>query len=283
MSSITSSEYSDVEYTFEPHQATTPDVREYLRSLWSRWPFMVALAKADIRTARAKTRLGNLWSILNPLFQAAIYYFLYSVLRSSPQNRTWLPILIANFFFFGLSMQAIGDGGGSVKRAKGLVLNSSFPRAMLPLTSVYKTLREFVPSACVLAVIFPLIGGKLGPGLFLLPLVFVIHVVMNVGIALTVSTYVTLFPDGQNVMNFVSRILFFITPVIYPVALLPPLATTILQWQPLFPVFACYQAIFGGTTPNPAYVLEAAVWAVVLVVVGGLWFIRHEREFTMRI
>ena len=42
--------------------------------------------------------------VLNPLFQAAIYYFLYTVLRNSPQSKLFLPILIANFFFFGLSM-----------------------------------------------------------------------------------------------------------------------------------------------------------------------------------
>ena len=86
---------------------------------------------------------------------------------------------------------------------------------------MYKSLRSFVPSACVFVVLFPLVGGKIGPGLFLLPLLFALQIVMNVGIALLVSTFVTLVPDGTNVMNYVTRILFFATPVIYPVGLLP--------------------------------------------------------------
>ena len=280
MSSVT--KYSNTEYVFEPHSSTMPDVKEYLASLWDRRVFMSALARADLRTDRSRTALGNLWSVLNPLFQATIYFFLYTVLRNSAKASTFLPVLITGIFLFGLTTQAISEGGGSIKRAKGLMLNSSFPRAMLPLTSIYKALKEFVPSACVLAVMFPLVGGKLGPGLFVLPLVFAIHVVMNLGIALLVSTYVVLVPDGTNVMNFVRSILFFVTPVIYPVALLGN-AKMVLQWLPLYPVFASYQAIFGGTNPSPVLVAESAAWAVGLLVVGGRLFMRREREFTIHL
>src|SRR6476659_1319312 len=169
-------------------------------------------------------------------------------------------------------MQAMSEGGASIRRAKGLMLNSSFPRAMLPLTTIYKSLRDFVPSACVLLVMFPIVGGQFGPGFFLLPIVFAMQIVMDVGISLVVATYVTLVPDGQNVMSFVARILFFVTPVIYPIALLPPGVKPFIAWQPLFPLFACYQAIFSGNTPNALILLETLVWAIALVVIGGRVF-----------
>jgi teichoic acid transport system permease protein len=279
----TVSEYSDVEYVFEPHSATVPDIREYLKGLWVRRQFMQELARADLRTARSGKALGNLWTVLNPLFQAGIYYFLYTVLRSGASQHDFLPILIANFFFFGLSMSALTEGGSSIKRGKGLMLNSTFPRALLPLTSVYKSLRSFVPAACVLAVLFPLVGGRAGPGLFVLPLLFTLHVVMNVGIALLVSTYVVLVPDGNNVVQWVNRLLFFATPVIYPVALLPPAAEAVLQFQPLYPVFAAYQAILGGDIPSPGLVALSALWAGGLLVVGAGTFLRHEREFALHL
>jgi ABC-type polysaccharide/polyol phosphate export permease len=163
------------------------------------------------------------------------------------------------------------------------MLNSTFPRAILPVTSVYKSLRSFVPAACVLVVIFPLMGGTLGPGLFVLPLLFALQVVMNIGIALLVSTYVVLVPDGNNVVQWVTRVLFFATPVIYPVSLLPPAAKAILQWQPLYPIFASYQAIFGGGTPSPGLVALSAFWAFGLLVVGARIFLRHEREFALHL
>ena len=81
----------------------------------------------------------------------------------------FLPVLIAGIFLFGLSTAALGEAGTPSSAAKGLMLNSTFPRALLPVTSVYKSLRQFVLSASVFAVLFPLVGGKLGPGLFVLP------------------------------------------------------------------------------------------------------------------
>lgn len=285
---MTAGEYSDVEYVFEPHSATLPDLREYLAALWERRQFMVELARSDLRSLRSSTALGSIWSVLDPLFQASIYFFLYTVIRGgkgggTSANAAFLPVLIGDFFLFSLSLAALGDGGGSIKRGKGLMLNSSFPRALLPVTSVYKSVRKFVPCAAVFVVLFPLAGGTIGSGFFLLPLLFVLQLVMNVGIALLVSTFVVLVPDGNNLMSYVSRVLFFATPVVYPVALLPDSARLLISWQPLFPLFACYQAIFSGQVPSAGLVLQTALWAIALLVIGGQIFLRHERQFALHL
>jgi teichoic acid transport system permease protein len=270
--------YSDDEYVFVPHSRTLPDVHEYVAAIWERRRFMVALARSDMRSGRSSTALGDVWNVLDPLFQAGIYFFLYSVLRKG-SNTAFLPVLIAGFFLFGLTTSALNEGGSSIRRARGLILNSAFPRALLPLTSVYKNLRKFGPVACVFFVIFPLVGGKFGAGFVFLPLLFVIQIVMNIGFALLVSTFVTLVADGQNVMTYVNRVLFFATPVVYPVVLLPSNARALISWQPLFPLFASYQAVFSGGVPSLLMMMEAAAWAVALVVVGAQFFLRHEREF----
>jgi teichoic acid transport system permease protein len=273
--------YSDVEYTFTPHSRSLPDVRAYVLSLWERRHFIEALAQATIRQKASNTTLGNLWRILNPLLQAGLYFFLYNVLRGSSANTKFLPVLIAGFFFFELTMTALTQGGSSIKQSKGLMLNSSFPRALLPLTVVYTSLRSFVAMLGVLVVLFPLLGGQVGPGFLVLPLLFAIQVVMNVGIALLMATVVTLVPDATNAMQYVARLMFFVTPVIYPVTLLPPVAMKILLIQPTFPVFAAYQAIFSGGTPSFFHIAISAVWAAVMLVVGGRAFLKREREFAL--
>jgi ABC-type polysaccharide/polyol phosphate export permease len=106
---------------------------------------------------------------------------------------------------------------------------------------------------------------------------------MNVGIALLVSTFVTLVPDASNIMTYVNRVLFFATPVVYPVTLLPSSAKLFVAWQPLFPLFASYQAIFSGTVPNAGYLIETGLWAVVLFVLGIQIFLRNERKFAMHL
>jgi teichoic acid transport system permease protein len=280
----TVSEYSDVEYVFEPHVSTMPSIREYVEALWARRQFMAKLAQSDLRSLRSSTMLGSIWSVLDPLFQAAIYFFLYAVLRGGKGSQIeFLPILIGDIFLFGLSTAALAEAGQSIRRSKTLMLNSTFPRALLPVTSVYKSLRQFVPAACVFAVLFPLVGGKLGPGLFVLPLLFALQIVMNIGIALLVSTFVVLVADATNVMSYITRILFFATPVIYPVTLLPGNVKWLVAWQPLFPLFASYQAVLGGRMPSAGLVLQTALWAVALLVIGTRVFLRREREFTIHL
>jgi teichoic acid transport system permease protein len=283
--------YSDVEYVFEPHSRALPNIPQYIAALWDRRTFMVALARSDLRTARKSTALGSIWTILDPLFQAGVYFFLYTVIRGggskggsgATSQQAFLPVLIAGFFLFALSTAAINDGGGSIKRSKGLMLNSTFPRAMLPMTSVYKSLRKFVPCAFILVIVFPLTGGKIGPGLFVLPLLFALQLVMNVGISMLSATFLTMFSDSNNVVSYINRLLFFATPVVYPVTLLPSSAKLIIGWQPLFALFASYQAIFTGGVPSLGLLFQVFLWAFFLLIVGGNVFLRHEREFTLHL
>src|SRR5579871_857736 len=102
--------YSDVEYVFEPHSRSLPDIRDYIAAVWERRTFMVALARSDIRTARSRTALGNIWNVLDPLFQASIYFFLYLVLRKGASGKNnFLPILIGGIYLFSLTMAALNE------------------------------------------------------------------------------------------------------------------------------------------------------------------------------
>jgi teichoic acid transport system permease protein len=277
-------DYSDVEYVFEPHSRSLPNIREYVAAIWDRRRFIVELARSDIRTARSRTALGNIWNVLDPLFQAAIYFFLYTVLRKGASSKnSFLPVLIGGIYLFALTMNALNEGGSSIKRQRGLMLNSTFPRALLPVTNLYKNLKQFIPSACVFLVLFPLVGGRFSAAFLMLPILFALQTVMNLGISLLVATFVTLVADGQNVMSYVSRILFFATPVVYPVTLLPSGARALIGWQPLFPLFASYQAVFSGAMPSTVYLIETTAWAVALLVIGSQLFLRHEREFAMHL
>ena len=237
-----------VVYVFEPHTARMPALRPYLRSLWERRRFMVALARADIRGAHSSTALGSLWGLADPIFQAAIYLFLFTVIRGGRgRPEEFVPVLLAGIFLFRLTSNAINEGGRSIRNSKDLMLLSSFPRALLPLTAVYKGLLNFVPTIFVFAPVYIIFGVPPHRSLVLLPALFAIQAVMNVGAALLVSTAVVFVKDTQNALSYISRVLFFMTPVIYPVALIPAEIHDVLAFLPLFPLFATYQAVIGGT------------------------------------
>jgi teichoic acid transport system permease protein len=279
-------EYSDVVQVFEPNSFTLPKLGEYVQGVLDRRTFITELANAELRGSQSSTLLGELWALADPVFQAAIYYFLFVVIRGGTgggSSTSYITVIISSVFFFNFTRIAIADGGRSILRQKGLVLNSVFPRAILPVTEVYKGLLETWPALAIYAVIHLALRAPISSALLLLPLLIAIQAVMNLGFALIFSTLTVFFKDMSNLLNYILRVLTFATPVVYPVATLPPNIKSLLMWNPLFPLFSAYQGIISGQPPTSGQILVSILWAVVLVTVGAYFFLRYERTFALHV
>ena len=269
---------------FEPNSLTLPSFREYTSELVARRAFIVELAGAEVRGQRSSTFLGELWTLVDPLFQAAIYMFLFLVIRGTKgQSSSYVTTIIASVFLFNYTRIAITDGGRSIVRNKGLVVNAMFPRALLPIAEVYKGFLSTVPAMVVYLVIHIVARAPITQAILVLPLLFVIQTVLNFGLALLFSTATVFFRDVSNLLNYILRMLMFATPVVYPVATLSPSLRSALSWNPLFALFSAFQAVVTGQTPSASLILQSSAWAVLLVT-SGMWvFLRHERSFAVHI
>jgi ABC-type polysaccharide/polyol phosphate export permease len=281
--------YSDTVQVFEPRSAELPPVREYLDDVWRRRHFIVALARADLKGATSNRLLGQLWGLLDPLFQAAIYLFLITLIRggrgefSATESAA---LIIFGIFMFNQVRAAVGDAGREIIRRKGYILTSSFPMLVFPLTSVYTGLQQLAPAMAIYAVLHVLLGLPVGIGICLLPLLFGLQLILGLGVGLLVGTATVFVRDLSNAMNYLLRILFFMTPVIYPVSTLEsvsPVLAKLLWLNPFFPVFAAYQTILLGGVPSAAQVFVTAAWAALFIVIGYRVFVSHERAFAIRL
>jgi teichoic acid transport system permease protein len=277
--------YSDVEQVFTAHSAELPELRPYVKDLWDRRSFIVEKAKADIRGKRNSAVAGQLWALLDPLFQAVIYFFLITVLRGGGSRSTAesFTALLFCLFLFNLSQGALNEGGRSIVGNRSLILNSSFPRAMLPVAVIYKGLVQLVPAACIYLVIHVVTGRAFGGGLVMLPYLLVIHTVLNLGLAMIMATLVVFVRDFSNAMTYISRILLFTTPVIYPASVLSPTIQKFLIWNPFVPLFTSYRAVQAGGVPQSSDLFLATAFAIAFFVVGARVFLSHERAFAMRL
>jgi teichoic acid transport system permease protein len=273
----------DVVHVFEANARTSTPLRPYIRALWERRRFMLELARADLRGKRSNTALGALWSILDPLLQAAIFYMLFTIIREGSRPIDFLHVLVGGIFLFQLALSSITEGGRSIRTSKNLMLNSTFPRALFPITTVCRGVMKFGPAVLVYAAFHIGLRAPVGWGLLLLPVLFALQVILMVGLALLVSTLVVFFRDAGNVVQYVGRVLFFTTPVIYPLDLIPEGLRAVLSWQPFFALFSCYQEVLDGGVPSPGLLLQVVLWTVGSLVVGTRVFLRHEREFGIRL
>jgi teichoic acid transport system permease protein len=279
-------EYSDVVHVFEANSFDLPSIPEYAEGLSARRTFIAELARAEVRGQRSSTWLGELWALVDPVFQAAIYWFLFVIIRGGrggPRAVEYQTAIIGSVFLFNFTRISISDGGRSILRHKGLVLNAIFPRALLPIAEVYKGFLSTLPAFVVYALMHLAVGAPITSALLFLPLLLVLQTMMNLGLALLFSTATVLFKDMSNVLNYILRLLTFATPVIYPVSTLTPAIRRALSWNPLFPLFAAFQAVITGHAPAPWLIFQSFVWAVLLITVGAWVFLRHERSFALHI
>jgi ABC-type polysaccharide/polyol phosphate export permease len=273
--------YSDVEYVFEPHTAEMPALRPYLQELWDRRQFIAETARAEIRGKRSNAVVGQLWALLDPIFQALVYFFLITAIRGSARDVTTLIFCV---FMFNLTGIALNSGGKSIVQSRGLMLNSSFPRAMLPLVSIYKGLLGLAPAMVIYLVIHLALGRPISSGVVLLPLLLAIQTVCNIGLAMLVATITVFVRDMTNALTYISRVMLFTTPVIYGAETLSPTIRNILFWlNPYFALFTCYRAIVLGGVPDGRSVIQAILLAAVVFVVGARAFLSHERAFALRL
>ena len=276
----------EVEYVFEPHSVRVPPLKPYLRELWSRRRFVRTLARTQIQGKRSSMAAGQLWAVLDPLFQAAIYFFLIQILRGGQGGRGsayQMTLLISGIFRFTFTRVSLNDGARSVIGGRGLLLNSAFPRALLPISSVYKGLLELAPAGAVYLVIHIAVGQPIGSGVAFLPTLLVLQTALNLGLALLFAALTVYMRDVTQLLGYLLRILFFTTPILYPVSALPSGVRTAMTFNPLFPVFSAYQEVVAGGVPTTGQLVGSLLWAVLFLVVGGGLFISHERAFALHV
>ena len=139
-------EFSAEQRVYEPHRVGLPPLGAYFRELWRRRQFAFELARTNLRAQHFNTALGQLWLVLNPLLLG---------LRLLPaRRRSCAAAAGAPNFFAHLcpasshstsSAARINQGAKSVVGGGRLILNTAFPRTLLPLSSVLTSFMRFLP------------------------------------------------------------------------------------------------------------------------------------------
>jgi ABC-type polysaccharide/polyol phosphate export permease len=277
---------SGVVHVFEPHEVSLPPLRAYLADLYGRRQLIVELAHAEVRGQRSTTFLGELWTLVDPVFQAAIYWFLFATIRSGSSGgvtASYITTIISSVFLWNYTRISIGQGGRAVLNHRGLVANAIFPRALLPIAEVYKGLLATIPAMLIYIPLHVVLGGPITAAVLVLPLLLVLQSMLNLGAALLLTTATTYFSDVGNLINYLVRLLTFATPVVYPVTLLTPTMRAVLAWNPFFALFTSYQSVTTGITPSLGLIAQTVLWAIVLLVSGSWVFLRHERAFALHV
>ena len=269
---------------YEPHRAGLPPLGGYIGELWRRREFAFELARTNLRSQHFNTALGQLWLILNPLLLGLVYFMLVEIIGRGNRGIDFLAHLLLALFAFRLVSSSVSQGARSVVGGGRLILNSAFPRTLLPLSSVLTSFMLFLPTLAVYAIIHAMAGLPVTPQiLWAIPIIAML-ILLAAGIAMLVATVQVYFRDLTNFLPYAMRIWLYASPVLYFAYQVPPKFKPILAANPLYPLLTSLSDTVNlGREPRPMLMLWGLGWAVGLFVIGSLFFISREREFAVRL
>jgi ABC-type polysaccharide/polyol phosphate export permease len=238
------------------------------------------LVLKDLKLKYRGSALGVIWSLLRPLLLIGVYTlaFKYVVRIQMEHYAQFLLIGVLPWNFFqGAAMastDAIIDNHNLIKKVR-------FPRETLPVATVLFNFAQFLLALAVFLPVFFLFSP--GPihwaALLVLPLLL-LHLLFTIGVALLLSAVTSSLRDVAHLTEVGLVLVFWVTPIIYPITMVPPAYRALVQLNPLAAFAIAYQdLLFFGRLPGLGVVLALVVWTAALCAAGRLTFKWYDPAF----
>ncbi|CCB77625.1 MULTISPECIES: ABC transporter permease [Streptomycetaceae] len=265
-----------------------PGLPEYVRQLWGRRHFIAAYSMAKLSAQFTKARLGQLWNVMTPLLNAAVYWLIFGVLLGTDHGiDNFIAYLVTGIFVFTFTQSSILAGTRAISDNLGLVRALHFPRACLPISVTLIQLQQLLYSMVVLVAIVLMTGEVPQMSWLLIIPSLLLQSVFNIGAAMFVARVGSKLTDLTQLMPFLLRTWMYVSGVFYSInnvaKHLPHWVSVVLDVNPaaVYIDLMRYAMIDSFTSAQlPHHVWIAAVaWAAVAGVGGFVFFWKAEEQY----
>ena len=223
------------------------------------------IAVTDFKRTYFGTVLGYVWSLARPLMLFGVLLAVFTqVFRVGSQVPHYPELLLLNVVLFGFFQEATNTAVPSIVNQEAVVRKTQFPRLVIPLAVVLTSLFNLGLNL-VVVLIFLLAFGVTPMWTWLLfPLLLALLVVITIAVSALVASLYPRFRDMAIIWSVASTVLFYGTPVLYPIDVVPHTLRTIIMLNPLAPLFELVRKwIVDPSAPGPAAAAGSAAWLLV--------------------
>jgi teichoic acid transport system permease protein len=277
-------DFAEQHHVYEPHLVGLPPVLPYIREAWRRRSFAVELANTKLRADHFNTFFGQLWMVLNPLLLAGVYFILVDILRGGQREHGFFANLLAGIFAYYFVSGAVRNGTKSVVSSGRLILNTAFPRILLPVSSVIIAFKRFLPTIVIYVPVHLALGLPVDPQLLWAIPIVALFVVLAAGMAMIVAAVQVYFRDLKSFVPYLLRVWLYASPVLYYANEMPERYRFLLDINPLGQLLAAWSDVLNlGNAPTVEQLGIGSAWAFGFLLVGFVFFVSREREFAVRL
>jgi lipopolysaccharide transport system permease protein len=255
------------------------------RSLWLNRKLIRSMVRRDILARYRGSFGGALWTFLNPLLLMAAYFFVFGIVLNArfagdPSRSGFVLYFLAGMLPWLAFAEAVGRSPSVMLEYRNFVKKLVFPLETLPVNLVISGAVTEAFALAIFVIGLLLARGALPLSMFWLPVLIIPQLLLTAGLCWFLAALGVFVRDFGQIMTFLLTLWFFLTPICYPEAAIPPRAAKILAVNPIFVLVRGYRAIFLEHRA-PDLVPLVALWiaSIALAVLGYAWFHRLRRSF----
>lgn len=258
-------------------------LKSLFTAAWAYRGFIKSSIANEIRGRLARSRFGAAWLVLHPLAQVAIFATILSNvlaarLQGVDNQYAYSVYLIAGVLCWNLFSEIVQRCLTVFIDQAALLRKMNFPRITLPLIVVGSAMVNNMALLVVAFLILPILGFKPEITWIWLPLLLLITAALAAGIGLLLGTLNVFSRDVGQVTAVVLQFWFWVTPIVYPVSIVPEAFRSTLALNPVVPLVDAYQGVIVyGVSPSVDLLTTAAV-AMVLLALALIVFRRASSE-----
>ena len=256
-------------------------IKGWLNTFLKYKDLLILLVQRDLKLKYRRSFLGYLWSILNPLLSMAVQAIVFTtIFRHSIDN---YPVyLICGNILFSFMRDSSQQALTSVVDNAALLKKTYVPKYIFTLSKITSGLVNFVFSLGALLIVMIATGVPFRWQNLLSVVPIVELYVFCIGLGLFVAALTVFFRDMKNLWSVVTLAWMYMTPIFYPVSIIPQRFLTVYKMNPMYQYITFMRTILiEGKAPTPMNYLGCIVSAVILLIIGRYVFKKNEDKFIL--
>jgi len=249
--------------------------------LWRFRELLYILVWRNVKVRYKQTIVGVAWAIFQPLLTMIIFTIFFGRLAQMPSDNIPYPVFVfAGLVYWNYFSTALGAASGAMVENEGIIKKIYFPRLLIPFSATVTPAIDFGIALIVLVVL--MIYYHLFPtfiGVLITPVLILISLMAVTGLGLVFASANVKYRDVRYILPFFIQILMFLTPVIYPVSIIPAKFQWLIYANPMAGVITVARTSFLGSGSTNWQILGISAGLSLVWLIFGLYYFRRTEKF----
>lgn len=247
--------------------------------IWEYRELLYFLTWRDIKVQYKQTVLGPLWAVLRPVVQLVIFSVIFGKLAGIRSDHGPYPVFaFAGILPWAFFSNAVVASTGSLLSHSYLLSKIYFPRILLPTSSIGSGLVTLGINFVIYFAVALCYGHRPGPAVMFLPLLVLLTAMIALGMGYLLAGLTVIYRDIRFVVGSAIGAWMYLSPVIYPVTLVPERYQWLLILNPMTGVIGAYRTVLLNQPADWRSLSFSIGFAIVVFVTGVFVFHRTERR-----